>query len=164
MALGDGILLVTLGKLTSKNFFIYNMDYHKNEEETCSVLICSPLGTNTESSPGGEGGPSVFVFANLSMQQVPFRNKCFVSRCVCQGRQQQTSDNGLNTKYLLIALEAGHPRSRCEQVCFLLSPLLGLQMAAFCPHPHVRDLFFVYVLLRGTSVRYSWGPTRPASF
>lgn len=56
MALRGRILLVILGKLTSKNFFIYKIDLHENEEGTCSVLICGPLGTNTETGPGGGGG------------------------------------------------------------------------------------------------------------
>lgn len=135
MALGGRILLVALGKLTSKNFFIYEIDYHENKKRICSVLIGGPLGTNTETSPGAGGlGRTICVCLCRLMQQVPFRNKCFVSRCVCQGRQQQWLKHKVTFSQLW----------RCERVCCFLRPLLGLRMGCLLPMSS-RAWSFLYI-------------------
>lgn len=94
MALGGRILLVTLGKLTSKNFFIYEIDYHENKKRICSVLICGPLGTQ-KPAWGGRwgGGPSVFVFVNLC-------SKCpsEISALLAGVFARAANNNGSNTK------------------------------------------------------------------
>lgn len=134
MALGGRILLVTLGKLTSKNFFIYEIDYHENKKRICSVLICGPLGTQKPALGREVGGRTICVCLCKLMQQVPFRNKCFVSRCVCQGCQQQWLKHKVTFSQLW----------RCERVCCFLRPLLGLRMGCLLPMSS-RAWSFLYI-------------------
>lgn len=55
----------------------------------------------------------------------------------CRDKPPQTGGASTTETYFLGVLEAGHPRSRLQQDCFLLSPLslaCGWTIYSLCPH------------------------------